>query len=252
MIAPDALRSASDVDALAHALYGDAPLAREGVVHVTALHGARDGSLRNVLVGPSAPKSAYDHFALQLARARADAIVITGRILRDEPALHYAFVGPAADALTQWRARRTSDAPKLVVLSGGDALDLEHPVWRGEGATPVLFTGTEAATRWRARAPFAVVGHSEPSAEAAIAWLRDEGARTILIEAGPSTTKALYAADVIDELLLSVHRGPIEDAALGETLFANEAELWQRLGTGTAPVVIDEARATWALQRLPA
>ena len=188
---PDALHTADDVDALARALYGErAPLDRRGVIHVTALYAERDGALHTLRIGPQAPKSAHDFFALQLTRARADAIVITGQILRDEPELSYAL----PDVLVAWRARhgRHVATPKLLVLTSGNALDLTHPALAGEWASPVIFTGTEAATRLRPNASCTVVGHPEPSMAAASAWLREEGAHTIAIEAGPSTTRALY------------------------------------------------------------
>ncbi len=247
---PDALHTADDVDALARALYGErAPLDRRGVIHVTALYAARDGALHTLRIGPQAPKSAHDFFALQLTRARADAIVITGQILRDEPELRYAL----PDAFAAWRARhgRNVAAPKLLVLTSGNALDLTHPALAGEWASPVIFTGTEAATRLRPNASCTVVGHPEPSMAAALAWLRDEGAHTIAIEAGPSTTRPLYDSGSVDQLVLSIFRGPVADAARGPRLFANEAEVWQRLGTGTPPTVRDEGGGTWSFQLVP-
>lgn len=251
---PDELRTADDVDALASALYGGASLtARRGVVHVTALFAETTGALHTLRIGPKSPQCPYDFFALQLARARADAIVVTGQILRDEPALHYALVGPGAEALTAWRASLGLDAPpRVLVLTSGRELDLAHPALDGTWATPVIFTSTEAATRLRGRASCAVVGHPEPSASAALAWLREEGARTIVLEAGPSTTRPLHDAGLVDELALSVFRGPVAPDARGARLFADEADVWRRFGTGSPPVVVDTSDGTWTFQLFPA
>ena len=83
------------------------------------------------------------------------------------------------------------------------------------------------------------------------AWLRDEGAHSIAVEAGPSTTRPLYDSGSVDQLVLSIFRGPVADEARGPRLFANEAEVWQRLGTGTPPTVRDEGGGTWSFQLVP-
>lgn len=249
MLNPGALSTPADVEALAGAMFGDlALLDREGVVHVTALHSSPDGALYNLLVGPGSPQSAYDRFALQLARARADVLLVTGRILRDEPELRYVLPEP----LAAWRAGRTGTRPKLIVLTSGEGLELAHPALDGAWVDPVIFTGVEAATRLRSHAHLTVVGHPQPSAATALAWARDEGARTLVVEAGPSTTLELYRAGLIQQLALSVFRGPVRPEARGARVFANEVEIWQRLGTGTPPVVIDEGGGTWTFQLFPA
>lgn len=249
MLHPDELRTADDVDSLARALYGDlARCEQRGVVHVTALYTEPNGALHSLRICPSSPKSPHDFFALQLSRARADAIVITGQILRDEPTLRFEL----PEALVSWRARRHDTPPKLLVLTSGQSIDLAHPALDGTWASPVIFTGTEAATRIRPNASFGVVGHPEPSIETAIAWLRDEGARTITIEAGPSTSRVLHEAGHVDQLVLSIFRGPVAAEARGPRLFADEAEVWRRLGTGTPPVIVDAGGGTWSFQIVPA
>ncbi|MBX3250904.1 MAG: dihydrofolate reductase family protein [Myxococcales bacterium] len=251
MIDPSSLRDADDVESLARWLYGGADLAsRRGVVHVCALHAPGDGTLRNVRVGADSPKSPYDRFALDLARARADAIFITGKILRDEPTLRYAM----PPALKAWRARVGHQAPpQLVVLTRGEGVDLSHPALTSEDVRPVLFTSAEAAAALRAQGDphFTIVGHGEPSLGAAIAWARSEGARTLVLEAGPSTVRPLYDEGAIDELALSVFRGPVVEACRGATVFT-EAELTAAMGTRTPPRVVDGDGGTWELQLFPA
>ena len=58
-----------------------------GVLHVAAVWETPDGRYRTLRVGEGAIRSASDAVVLSAARARADAIVTTGRILRDEPEL---------------------------------------------------------------------------------------------------------------------------------------------------------------------
>lgn len=250
---PNTLRTTNDVETLSQWLYGGVSVtARRGVVHVCALQAPGDGTLRNLHVGEASPKSAYDRFALELARARADAIIVTGKILREEPALSYAG---APEAMRAWRARAGHDAlPLLVVLTHGEGLDLAHPALTSGGVRPVIFTSAQAAAALRQAhdgEAIAIVGHPEPSIEAAIAWARGEGSRTIVLEAGPSTVRPLYDAGVIDELALSVFRGPVAAAARGATVFS-EAEVTGLMGPRTPPRVVDGARGVWELQLFPA
>jgi hypothetical protein len=110
-----AVKDAASVTRLAQQLYGPGFEPREGVLHVTAVAGLARRTLR---IDEHTPKSLADTVALNLARARADAIVITGKLLRDEPALSYApgSPGPAAPAMADYRQQLgTGRAP----LAGG-------------------------------------------------------------------------------------------------------------------------------------
>lgn len=192
------------------ALYGGLDLeSAHGVVHIAAVYAEKNDAWRVLRIGPAAPKSATDGFTLMLARARADAILTTGKILRDEPALRYDLGVHAAD-LSAWRegVLELAEPPVVLVLTRGAGLDLEHPALHG-WAEPIVVTGPEVSARV-AQQGVRAVGLHDLSLRGAIAWARAElGARTISIEAGPSTAVALYEPPpVVDELMLSVFEGP--------------------------------------------
>ena len=200
----------TDPEAALTRLYGQVPDNSASVVHVAAVWRAPGGDFITLRIGPDAPPSDIDWFVLSAARARADAIVTTGRILRAEPELVHDLVGETGAALHAWRQRALGrqHAPYVLVLTGGQLLDRAHPALHG-WARPVIYTHTAAAQRMRAEGAgrLHIVGEDCPSLVGAITCLRGLGCRTILIEAGPSTGAALYRPDApaIDELLLSVY-----------------------------------------------
>jgi riboflavin biosynthesis pyrimidine reductase len=225
-------------------LYGDVDLAREsGVVHVVSVCDRGDGMLTVIRIGPCAPKSATDTFVLNLARARADAIIVTGKILRAEPALRYDL---PADLL-QWRRDHAGlvQRPDLIVLTRGHDLQPTHPALHG-WARPIVFTTEDAARR---STMVDVVGHSNPSIRSAIAWARDNGARVVSIEAGPSTTRTLYEPPIaVDELMLSEFLGEIPDEARGGVLLRRDA-LETKLRAVAPPREVQEGSGPWRFGR---
>jgi riboflavin biosynthesis pyrimidine reductase len=221
------------------ALYGEQLGTMEGVLHVVAVHEGADA--RSVIrIGALAPKSATDFFALELARARVEAIVITGAILRAEPELRYALSSELAAYRGELGLTRP---PCLVVLTGGD-IPLDHPALAGP-ARPIIFTSSEAAPALRARTAIEIVGVPAPSARRALAHLRDErGHRSISVEAGPTTAVPLYADPcAIDELALSVFTGELDLGARGGR-FLDERELERRFDR-----VSVEVEAEWRFER---
>jgi riboflavin biosynthesis pyrimidine reductase len=205
-----ALTTAADVDLTLRRMYGANLAPATGLVHVAAVWQAAPDRLVTIAIGEDAPASAHDFFALQAARARADAIITTGRILRAEPALTHDLQGSAAPGLTAWRRERLGkqQPPILLVLTSGRDLPMHHPALHAT-STPLLFTSHAAAARLP-DTPIHVLSSNAPDLRAAIAHLRACGCRTILVEAGPSTASALYQPPVaVDELLLSVFHGAL-------------------------------------------
>lgn len=251
-MAPASCRSAADVDALAARMFG-AALPFAGVAHVTALWASPTGELWTIAIGPGAPTSEHDLFALNLARARSDAILVTGKVLRDEPELVYELGGPgtAARALAEWRQQRAGRAepPWVVVLTSGRGLDPRHPALHG-WARPMILTTPEASLPPLPE-HVSVVRRAGLDARAAIRWLReDHGAAVVSVEAGPSTTRALYEPPVaIDELWLSVFRGRELPAQARAGRLLSEAELVQVLEPASSPFVVDEPSGPWTFQR---
>lgn len=212
---PAALVTASDVERAALALFGDPLRDRPALSQVAAVWSPGDGRNRVIEVGPRAPQSATDRFVLELARARADAILTTGANLRAEPRLQFDLTGPGSPALMRWRVDVHELGPPIaLILTSGRDLDPEHPALKGP-ARVVLYVPREAVDpirksltsfRW-----ITVHGVDRTDAREAIAWLRAErAARCVSIEAGPRTAMPLLEHDV-DQLLLSRYTGALDD-----------------------------------------
>jgi len=166
---------------------------------------------------PGAPKSAIDRVVLELARTRADAVLLTGRILRAEPSLSYAPLTESFAALRTELGR--SNPPRLFILTRSFDLPPAHPVFRELGTTVTLLSANENASENIARLPPGIrrIKLDTPTVAAAIATIKSEGCRTISVEAGPNAVRELYAEDSpLDELLFA--------RFLLESLSRNEAE----------------------------
>ncbi len=243
------------------ALYGEDPAAARGVLHVMSCWSAPDGTLRAIRIAPGSPQSGTDRFVLSAARARADAIVTTGKTLRDEPAVeHGPIVRDAAlrRALAAWRsecAGRVVPA-RSVVLSSGRDLDLAHPILAGASGA-LISTGEEAAAALRERAAQAeknleVIGRARPGLRDTVSFLRRErGFETVLVEAGPSTALELYRAPVgVDELLLSIYEeSRLEEPLIGPA-FLPLARLGDLFARQCTPHRTLEESGRWSFRRL--
>ena len=251
---PDAIAKRAD------ALYGQVDwTAATGLLHVAAIHGP---SSRILAIGPASPPSPTDRFVLGLARARADVLVTTGSILRAEPGLVHCYAEQTADdrALGEWRRRVLGAAapPRLLVLSASGRFSCAHPALvSGAGW---IWTTQEGAREIGDPPPgFSVVAapRGRDSAADAVAWLREERLatgreKTILLEAGPSTTRAFYEEDAaapLDELLLSRFEGTIPEAAEGPPFVSAEARQ-ALLGAARSSCVVEEPSGRWIFERL--
>ncbi|MEQ8276067.1 MAG: hypothetical protein RMA76_23875 [Deltaproteobacteria bacterium] len=220
---------------------------RPSVFHVTAVWRRPEGPPAVLRINADTPKSATDRFSLEIARARADAIVATGQILRDEPEERFAI----ADAEIQaWRRTTFGDTPTtLAVLTSGRAIDFDHPAFHAEHLRPIVFT---ANARLEAPTNVEVIVDANASPRTLIAYLRRRCSR-ISIEAGPSASRLLYEAPLaVDELLLSTlvaERVPAN--TVGGDFFA-EPELAARFAERSTPVVRTERGRTWRFERFSA
>ena len=253
---PEDVRTPADVAALGRELLGDDPARAGRVLHVASVWRDGDGALRVLRIGPNTPKSRHDAFLLALARARAEAIVSTGRILREEPALTHGPLGPPPlrAALAGWRRERLVLAldPWLLVLSSGRSLDPAHPAFHAP-LRPLLFVPAAAATGLRERfaeTDVRVVSVPAPEVRLALAHLRRLGARRITLEAGPSTTRALYDEPVgVDELWLATYEGERPDHEVIGEPFIDEARLAAALPAASQPMARDEPSGRWRFLR---
>lgn len=239
-------------------LYGSGLAGDVGTLHVLALWKAPEGPPRIIRVDENAPASETDRFVLHLARARADAIVTSGSILRAEPRLSHE-IGDGDEMrreLAAWRREVLGRAasPLSLVLTRGADLDLDHPFF--ESAAPrIIYTGQDAAGALEAPARergIRVVGSPGPGLREAIAWLRCKAdARNISLEVGATASRPLYEEPLgVDEILLSLYEEPEwTEVQPGEAFFDLD-ELERRLPETGAPVVRRETSGTWSFRRL--
>ena len=219
------LTDAASVDRAARRLFGSALDVRPAVSQsFAAWREAQGSALTTIKINEYGPKSELDWLALHISRARADGIIITGKILRDEPALRYDLRADPrwGDALESWRERRWGEwePPWLLILTGRGDIDFEHPVFHG-WCRPVIFTTDRTASRKLAAAPCPVVADEAPDIRRAIQHLQvARDCECVSIEAGPSTTRALYDRPrAVNELLLSVYLEPtLDPRATGDPL----------------------------------
>jgi riboflavin biosynthesis pyrimidine reductase len=184
----------------------------KGIIHVTSVWSESSRSMITLRIGPETPRSTTDSFVLNVARARADAIVTTGKTLREERAVTHDLEGPGCvpEALAEWRVERLGkpEPPLSVVLTSGRDVDLDHPLFRS-GTIPMIATSREGARELADRAGskgIEVVERETPSLRDVISYLVEvRGLETVVIEAGPSTSRALYEPPIaVNELMLSV------------------------------------------------
>lgn len=232
-----------EVDALLRALYGAVELPTRGVLHVTSIAPSR----RVLAIGPEAPKSEGDFFLLNLARARADAVLTTGSIVRHENDYHLALQGPHAEALGRYRRSVLGKpgSPLCAIMTRDGRLPSEHPLW-DDGTEKLVLTTPEhhraVAQELGARAH--VVAVPELDARHALDVLTERGAGLISIEAGPGANAALYEPPArVDELSLSIYEGP--PVKLGAALTPRLLEGLTRV----SEVAREERSGRWRYQR---
>lgn len=198
------------------------------VFQVVALWQPPAGGDRHVMhIGPQTPPSAADALALSVARAQAEAIITTGRILRAEPDVRYVPFGPAAEALLAWRREVLGLAtlPQVVVLTGQPLP--EHPALAsGQAVRALAMDGI-----------------------AAVKVLQDQGLRSIALEAGPSVAASFYTpGSPLQQLMLSTCHAPALPAEVIGPVLATEAALAATLPHATPAVERTEAGVPWRFQ----
>lgn len=188
-----------DDDAVA-ALYepGDERWLR--VNFVTSLDGAV--TLNDYSEGLSGPA---DKRVFGILRMRCDALLVGAGTLRHE--------GYGALRLDErrraWRrAHGLAEHPTLVIASRQLALSANHPALVDAPVRPIILTYRDApADRRLALEPVADVlayGDDEVDLRAGVGALHERGLRQVLSEGGPQLLGALTAADLVDELDLTL------------------------------------------------
>jgi len=256
-VTPSEVRDPKDVSSLAAAVYRNSFSTRPQVSHIAAVWRDGAGGHRFLRLTDETPTSSHDQFVLGLSRARADAILATGQILRSEPELTHEFLGPPGlrTALAAWRREVAGKTRPVVsvILTSGRTLPRHHPLFR-EPSTCIIFTSREGEARlaaWAVEANVQVVSVVQPSAAAAIKYLRETvGAATIAVEAGARTTLPLYQPpSVVDELLLSTYLGRTVAARVRGSAFLDPATLDRLFPWHSTPYEVGEPSGPWRFER---
>lgn len=269
-------------------LYGRVDWARqEGLLQVVAIA----ASPRVVIaLGPTAPESDTDRFVLGVARARADLVLTSGAILRAEPGLVHRFSDdPEQDrALQHWRRERLGRPrpPGLGILSRSGQMPADHPalrfasagfIWTSRagrarlggrvGALEVVDAVGDRSSGSGHRGSSGPVPLRAPGLGGAIAHARSSGARTVLVEAGPSLARALHSGprrpdamqdapgeaaapleQTLDELLLSCFGGALDPSAVGPA-FVSESAIRASFPDPPSERGVEEPSGSWRFLR---
>jgi riboflavin biosynthesis pyrimidine reductase len=136
----------------------------------------------------------------------ADAVIVGAGTVRIEG------YGPlrVSDASTRWRRQHgMTDHPVFAIVSGSLGLDPAARLFAEARVRPIVVTradpaGAEARARFAAVADVVAEGDEYVDLAAALAALRSRGLNNLLCEGGPSLFASLLAADLVDELCVTV------------------------------------------------
>ena len=168
---------------------------------IASLDGATAIKGRSASLGGPADKAIF-----MALRSVADVIVVGAGTVRAE---HYgAPVLPEAEQDRRQR-RGQSRLPRLAIVTGSLDLDAEGPIFSQPASRPIIITSTASPAAVRARlataADVIAEGTDDLDLAAACRALRhDHGAGVVLCEGGPTLNGALLAADLVEELCLTV------------------------------------------------
>jgi riboflavin biosynthesis pyrimidine reductase len=220
---PDPIAELSDDDLLAAYTDGVEGTADGGwlrVNFVSSLDGSATADGRSGSLGGDDDLRVFD-----LLRRVADVVLVAAGTVRDEG------YGPMVlhDADVAWRREHgLPDHPVFAIVTGSLGLDPASRVFTEAPVRPLVLTSAAAdADRRGALADVAdVVACGEDSVDPALvrAALVDRGLRTIHCEGGPSFLGALVAADLVDELCLSIDPS-LEGGAGGRIVHGSSPEL---------------------------
>jgi riboflavin biosynthesis pyrimidine reductase len=149
------------------------------------------------LQGPG-DKEIFDHL-----RTVCDALVVAAGTVRAERYDALRLTGPGR----AWRvAAGLAEFPLMVIVSGSLDLDPEQLIFSDAPVRPIVLThrAAPAGAPVRDVAEVIPVGDDEVDLAAGLRMLRDRGAAQLLCEGGPGLFGALIAADLVDEVCLTV------------------------------------------------
>jgi riboflavin biosynthesis pyrimidine reductase len=194
---PDPLGTPLDDDALAE-LYAPPADPTLRVNLVASVDGAVE------LEGYSAGLSGEpDKRVFHVLRMLCDALLVGAGTLRHEG---YRALRMDARRRAWRRAHGLAEYPALVVVSASLHLNPRQAAFADAPVRPVVLTHRHAPRRddLAAAADVVALGEREVDLRAGLGYLRDGGHRQVLCEGGPRLFGALTAADLVDEVCLTV------------------------------------------------
>ena len=158
-----------------------------------------DGKIASANRAVSTFGSREDHAHLLALRDRADAILTGAGTLNAQPNV---TLGPGP--------KPKMKPPLRIIASGSGQVNAKHKIFRSPGA-PVLVLSTDGISRARlknleaAAHTVKIFGADEINFNLALVWLQKEwGVKRLLCEGGGQLNDALFRADVVDEVNLTV------------------------------------------------
>jgi riboflavin biosynthesis pyrimidine reductase len=203
---------------------------------VTSVDGAVEIEGRSAGLGNPADKKVFG-----LLRQYPDGLLVGAGTLRQE-----GYNAVRLDASRRaWREERGLDPyPRLIVISRRLDLEPTHPAFSEAPRRPVILTSRDAppdrVTALSTMADVVAHGSGEVDLRAGLEDLRGRGIATILSEGGPHLFGSLTAADLVDEVCLTmspllagpgagrITAGPpsaVRDLTLVHILYAEDAIL---------------------------
>ncbi len=196
---PEANATVDPLDA-----YSDLPVAagRPAVrlnMIVSVDGGTSWGGLSGALGGPA------DKALFPVLRSFADIVLVAGGTMRSE-GYGPAQLSDAARAIR--RARGQTEVPAIAVVTRSCQLDWETPFFTEAEARPLIVTVEDAAEADRARAAAVadviIAGHGDVDFTVALDELANRGVQSVLAEGGPTLNGQLAAAELLDELCVTL------------------------------------------------
>jgi len=180
----------------------DAPEGRPWVLlnMVTSVDGATAASGRSGGLGSPADRQVF-----HALRATADVVVAGAGTVRAE---HYGPPRVTPELQQRRRERGQAPLPRLAVVSGRLELDLADPFFTEAEVRPLVITVDDAPVdrlaTTREVADVILAGSSHVDLGLALTELHALGARTVLVEGGPTLNGQLIAAELVDEVCLTL------------------------------------------------
>jgi riboflavin biosynthesis pyrimidine reductase len=182
------------------AFYPRSPGPTLRVNFVSSIDGA--ATLEGVSGGLSGPA---DKQVFTTLRMVCDALVVAAGTVRQE---NYDALRLTAQARSWRRDRGLPEFPLMVIVSGSLDLDPAQLVFSDAPIRPIVITHAGAPAQRRATvaevADIITAGSDQVDLPAALAALHERGATQLLCEGGPHLLGALTAADLVDELCLTL------------------------------------------------